>query len=244
MTAGTRCDRTLPAMTRPVAADVPLAVVGGRLATDLVDLTDDLAALESAGFWAVVLPFGGGAICARFANVRAARPWPGPPWRGPSAAAWTSSLSEDDARTDRGDEDDLDRGRARVSRRIRELRQDEAVAQAGAEAASADHRRRRLPLCRAARDPLRRWLDSPRRPAGEGRRRRRHRQVPGHGQEAGRDPATLPITIFRVPDKIDGLRFCQEIGVDRVTFTLPAEKEDKLMPIIDRWAELKHQLGD
>jgi probable F420-dependent oxidoreductase len=62
-------------------------------------------------------------------------------------------------------------------------------------------------------------------------------------KEAGRDPATLPITIFRVPDKIDGLRFCQEIGVDRVTFTLPAEKEDKLMPIIDRWAELKHQLG-
>ena len=61
-------------------------------------------------------------------------------------------------------------------------------------------------------------------------------------KEAGRDPATLPITIFRVPDKIDGLRFCQEIGVDRVTFTLPAEKEDKLMPIIDRWAELRHQL--
>ena len=61
--------------------------------------------------------------------------------------------------------------------------------------------------------------------------------------EAGRDPATLPISIFRVPDKIDGLRFCQEIGIDRVTFTLPAEKEDKLMPIIDRWAELKHQLG-
>ena len=63
-------------------------------------------------------------------------------------------------------------------------------------------------------------------------------------KEAGRDPATLPITIFRVPDKIDGLRFCQESGVDRVTFTLPAEKEDKLMPIIDRWAELKRQLGD
>ena len=63
------------------------------------------------------------------------------------------------------------------------------------------------------------------------------------GSEAGRDPATLPISIFRVPDKIDGLRFCQEIGIDRVTFTLPAEKEDKLLPIIDRWAELKHQLG-
>ena len=62
-------------------------------------------------------------------------------------------------------------------------------------------------------------------------------------KEAGRDPATLPITIFRVPDVLDQLKFCQEIGVDRVTFTLPAEKEDKLMPIIDRWTELKRQLG-
>jgi probable F420-dependent oxidoreductase len=62
-------------------------------------------------------------------------------------------------------------------------------------------------------------------------------------KEAGRDPASLPITIFRVPDGLDQLKFCQEIGVDRVTFTLPAEKEDKLMPIIDRWSELKRQLG-
>jgi probable F420-dependent oxidoreductase len=62
-------------------------------------------------------------------------------------------------------------------------------------------------------------------------------------KEAGRDPVSLPITIFRVPEVLDQLKFCQEIGVDRVTFTLPAEKEDKLMPIIDRWTELKRQLG-
>ena len=92
---GTKGDRTLPTMPRPVATDVPLAVVGGRLATDLVDLTDDLAALDSAGFWAVVLPFEGAPICARFAHVRPARPWPGPTWCGPPAGAWTSSLSED-----------------------------------------------------------------------------------------------------------------------------------------------------
>lgn len=90
---GTGCDRTLPAMLRPTAADVPLAVVGGRLVTDLVDLTADLEALDSAGFWAVVLPFEGAPICARFAHVRPARPWPGDPWRGPASDAWTSSLS-------------------------------------------------------------------------------------------------------------------------------------------------------
>ena len=73
-----------------------LAVVGGRLATELVDVTDDLAALESSGFWAVVLPFEGQPICARFAEVRPARPWPGPAWRGPRVDEWTSSLSEEE----------------------------------------------------------------------------------------------------------------------------------------------------
>jgi len=71
-----------------------LAVVGTKLATDLVDLTDDLAALDSEGFWAVVLPFAGRPVCARFATVRPARPWPGAPWHGPSADAWTTSLDQ------------------------------------------------------------------------------------------------------------------------------------------------------
>jgi para-aminobenzoate synthetase component 1 len=77
---------------------IPLAVVGGRLATDLVDLTDDLAALDSQGFWAVVLPFEGRPVCARFAHVRPARPWPGPPWEGPSPDQWSSSLTEEEFR--------------------------------------------------------------------------------------------------------------------------------------------------
>src|SRR5690606_26634759 len=29
-----------------------------------------------------------------FGRVRPARPWPGPPWRGPDPDAWTSSLDE------------------------------------------------------------------------------------------------------------------------------------------------------
>ncbi len=62
-------------------------------------------------------------------------------------------------------------------------------------------------------------------------------------KEAGRDPASLPISIFRVPDDLEKLRFCQSIGVDRVVFTLPAEKEDKLLPILDRWSDLQRQLA-
>jgi para-aminobenzoate synthetase component I len=72
----------------------PLAVVGGRLLTGLVDVTADVTALDGTGTWAVVLPFDGDPICARFAEVRDARPWPGRPWRGPTAAEWTTSLGE------------------------------------------------------------------------------------------------------------------------------------------------------
>ncbi len=61
--------------------------------------------------------------------------------------------------------------------------------------------------------------------------------------EAGRDLASLPISIFRVPEDVAKLRFCQEIGVDRVVFSLPAEPADKLLPIMDRWVKLREGLG-
>ena len=70
----------------------PLAVVGGQLCTQLRDVTSDLSALDSRGFWVVVLPFDGPPICARFDKVRAAVPWPGRRWRGPAARSWSSSL--------------------------------------------------------------------------------------------------------------------------------------------------------
>lgn len=70
----------------------PLAVVGGRLATGLVDLTSDLTALDGPGFWAVVVGFEGDAVCARFDKVRPASPWPGPRWEGPPPALWRTSL--------------------------------------------------------------------------------------------------------------------------------------------------------
>ena len=69
-----------------------MAVVGGQLATDLRDVTSDLAALDSEGFWAVVLPYDDEPVCARFDKVRAAVPWPGRKWRGPAASSWRSSL--------------------------------------------------------------------------------------------------------------------------------------------------------
>ncbi|MYR57012.1 anthranilate synthase component I family protein, partial [Streptomyces sp. SID625] len=70
----------------------PLARFGDRLATGLTDVTDDPAALDSTGFWAVAADYEGRLTCARFRDVRHA-PVPAPvpgAWRGPAAADWTS----------------------------------------------------------------------------------------------------------------------------------------------------------
>ena len=62
--------------------------------TGLRDVTSDLTALDSSGCWAVVLPFDGPPMCARFDRVRPARPWHGSPWVGVRSDAWRSSLDQ------------------------------------------------------------------------------------------------------------------------------------------------------
>ncbi len=72
------------------------AYVDGRLATGLLDITDDVAALDSAGFWIVVAEFEGRVSCARFSDVREVPlPRPSSPWAGPAIDAWRSSLDRD-----------------------------------------------------------------------------------------------------------------------------------------------------
>lgn len=91
-----------PSDTRPRLGHVlhhpsglpPLARFGDRLATGLLDVTSDPAALDSSGFWAVCADFEGRLTCARFADVRRApvpAPLPGG-WRGPAVGDWVSSL--------------------------------------------------------------------------------------------------------------------------------------------------------
>lgn len=72
----------------------PLARFGTRVATGLLDVTSDPAALDSTGFWAVVADFEGRLTCTRFRDVRQ-EPVPAPlpgQWRGPGPGDWTSSL--------------------------------------------------------------------------------------------------------------------------------------------------------
>jgi alkanesulfonate monooxygenase SsuD/methylene tetrahydromethanopterin reductase-like flavin-dependent oxidoreductase (luciferase family) len=60
--------------------------------------------------------------------------------------------------------------------------------------------------------------------------------------EAGRDPATLPVTVFSAPEDLDQLRRYRDWGVQRALVGLPSAGSDDIMPIIDRWAELMHRL--
>jgi probable F420-dependent oxidoreductase len=61
--------------------------------------------------------------------------------------------------------------------------------------------------------------------------------------EAGRDPASLPVTMFRVVEELDRLRRYRDIGIARVVITLPSAGANEVMPIIDRWAEKMQRMG-
>ncbi|WP_210493977.1 chorismate-binding protein [Patulibacter sp. SYSU D01012] len=75
---------------------VPLvarAVLGGQLATGLLEVTDDPGALDRGGRWAVVVGFDGRLTAARFADWRPYGPAaPSAPWTPVPRGAWRSSL--------------------------------------------------------------------------------------------------------------------------------------------------------
>ena len=72
----------------------PFAVVGGRTATGLRDVTSDATSLDSQGFWVAVTTFEGEQTFARFDDVRPFSGWPKQPWNGPARESWTSSMSK------------------------------------------------------------------------------------------------------------------------------------------------------
>lgn len=80
---------------RPISDRPSYAYVAGRLATGLIDVTSDPAALDTTGFWVVVQTFEGALSCLRFADVRRAALPVGPPWQRASGG-WSSSLGHDE----------------------------------------------------------------------------------------------------------------------------------------------------
>jgi len=60
--------------------------------------------------------------------------------------------------------------------------------------------------------------------------------------EVGRDPASVPITVWGIQPDSDRIKRYQDQGVARVVVSLPAAQADAAMPIIDRFAELIQKL--
>ena len=57
-------------------------------------------------------------------------------------------------------------------------------------------------------------------------------------RDAGRDPQSLPVTLFNPPEDADELARWRDMGVARVVVMLLSEPVDKILPILDRWSGL------
>ena len=56
--------------------------------------------------------------------------------------------------------------------------------------------------------------------------------------EAGRDLATVPLSMFAVPEDLDTMKRYGDLGISRVVVSLESESAEKILPILDRWAEI------
>ena len=59
---------------------------------------------------------------------------------------------------------------------------------------------------------------------------------------AGRDAATLPVTVFGVAEDGDLIKRYRDAGVARVLFNLAPAKADEVLPVLDRCARLMRQV--
>jgi probable F420-dependent oxidoreductase len=63
-------------------------------------------------------------------------------------------------------------------------------------------------------------------------------------EEAGRNPDDLPITMFSAKDDAGTLKRFRDLGVARVTVALPSAAAADVLPLLDRWAELRRQVNE
>ena len=62
-------------------------------------------------------------------------------------------------------------------------------------------------------------------------------------EDAGRDPASLPVTLGSAPENLTVLARYRELGVARMRISLPAAGAETILPVLDRWASLVRQLS-
>jgi probable F420-dependent oxidoreductase len=56
--------------------------------------------------------------------------------------------------------------------------------------------------------------------------------------EAGRDPATCPVSVIDPTEDLDLLKRYRDLGIARVVVTVPVAGPDEMLPVLDRWAKL------
>jgi alkanesulfonate monooxygenase SsuD/methylene tetrahydromethanopterin reductase-like flavin-dependent oxidoreductase (luciferase family) len=61
--------------------------------------------------------------------------------------------------------------------------------------------------------------------------------------EAGRDPDSVPVTLFGVAEDADRLARQHDRGIARVCVSLPSAKAEEILPVLDRWAALIRRFG-
>jgi probable F420-dependent oxidoreductase len=61
-------------------------------------------------------------------------------------------------------------------------------------------------------------------------------------EEAGRDPASLSVTLLGAPEDLTLLKRNRDLGVTRMAAWLPPAKDDVILPVLDRWAKLIAQV--
>jgi hypothetical protein len=52
------------------------------------------------------------------------------------------------------------------------------------------------------------------------------------------------VTMGGAPEDLARLERFRDLGAVRVNVSLPAEPGEKILPVLDRWAKLKRQLGN
>jgi probable F420-dependent oxidoreductase len=62
-------------------------------------------------------------------------------------------------------------------------------------------------------------------------------------QKVGRDPKSIKVTIFGTPPDEAAIQQYRSLGVERATFGLPPAGRDKVLPLMDRYAEFMRKVA-
>jgi hypothetical protein len=69
------------------------------------------------------------------------------------------------------------------------------------------------------------------------------KQLRETASHAGRRFESLKLTVFAVPPREDEVKKLIEIGFHEIIFALPPVTADKVLPMLDSYAAIKHKLA-